>query len=110
MLMDGQSNLLRLNVLMAELVCFSARENISLEELHFNRSIRRIILKQSSTLMNILKNLLMLQDVADQLLFQLILYFQTFEKIYGEFRLVNIYLMFVCVLCPGNVVGGKRAD
>ena len=45
MLMDGQTNLLRLNVLMAELVCFSARENVLLEELPLQSEYQENYLK-----------------------------------------------------------------
>ena len=71
MLMDGQSNLLRLNVLMAELVCFSARENISLEELPLQSEYQENYLKAIKYIDEHFKEPLTLQDVADQLSFSL---------------------------------------
>lgn len=83
MLMDGQSNLLRLNVLMAELVCFSARENISLEELPLQSEYQENYLKAIKYIDEHFKEPLTLQDVADQLSFSLS-YTSKLLKKYGD--------------------------
>lgn len=72
MLMDGKSNLLRLNVLMAELVCFSAhREDFSMEELPLQSEYQENYLKAVQYIDEHFKEPLTLGDVAEQLSFSL---------------------------------------
>lgn len=72
MLMDGKSNLLRLNVLMAELVCFSAhREDFSMEELPLQSEYQENYLKAVRYIDEHFMEPLTLGDVAEQLSFSL---------------------------------------
>lgn len=72
MLMDGNSNLLRLNVLMAELVCFSAhREDFTMEELPLQSEYQENYLKAVQYIDEHFKEPMTLGDVARQLSFSL---------------------------------------